>query len=91
MTKRKLTSKQLTIFEYIEQYVIEYRRSPLIREVQLGCQVASYKSVIDRLNALERKGFIRRTPNKHRGIRLGRYVPQEREAMSSGLALKDQD
>jgi SOS-response transcriptional repressor LexA len=49
----------------------------LIREIQLGCQIASYKSALDRLNALERKGFIKRTPNKHRGIRLGRHAPAE--------------
>lgn len=55
----------------------EHRRSPLIREIQLGCQIVSYKSVVDRLNALERKGFIQRQPNKHRGIRLVRLRQAE--------------
>ena len=58
------------MFEFIQRYLSEHRRSPLIREIQLGCQIASYKSVIDRLNALEHKGFIKRVPNKHRGIKL---------------------
>ena len=55
---------------------MEYRRAPFIREIQSACQVASYKSVIDRLNALERKGFIKRIPNKHRAIRIRHKVPE---------------
>lgn len=48
----------------------QHRRSPLIREIQLGCNILSYKSAVDRLNSLEHKGYIRRIPNKHRGVRL---------------------
>jgi SOS-response transcriptional repressor LexA len=69
-----LTHKQQTVFDYIVRFIGEHRKSPLIREIQLGCQIASYKSALDRLNALERKGFIRRTPNKHRGIRIVKRV-----------------
>ena len=58
------------MFDYILRYIAEHHQSPLIREIQLGCQIISYKSAIDRLNALEHKGFIKRTPNKHRGIRI---------------------
>ena len=68
----KLTRKQYTVLEYIQHYLAERRQSPFIREIQAGCQIASYKSTIDRLNALERKGFIKRAPNKHRGIVLHR-------------------
>ena len=58
------------MLKFIEQYIGEHRFAPLIREIQAGCQITSYKSAIDRLNALERKGLIRRLSNKHRGIRL---------------------
>ena len=58
------------VFEFIQHYLHEHRRSPLIREIQTGCEIASYKSAVDRLNALERKGYLRRAPHKHRGIRL---------------------
>jgi len=61
------------VFEFIQQYFNDHRHSPLIREIQLGCQIASYKSALDRLNALERKGLIKRAPNKHRGIKLIRH------------------
>ena len=62
------------MFEFIQRYLGEHHLSPLIREIQDACQIASYKSAIDRLNALEHKRFIRRIPNKHRGIKLVRKV-----------------
>ena len=67
-----LTQKQQTLYEYVTRYLSEHRQSPLIREIQAACQIVSYKSAVDRLNALERKGFIKRVPNKHRGIRLAK-------------------
>ena len=76
MTKQTLTSRQQSVFEFIQQYISEHRQSPLIREIQEGCQIASYKSAVDRLNALERKRLIRRAPNKHRGIQLNRRARQ---------------
>ena len=72
MAKHVLTQKQQTAFEFIQRYVAEHRRSPLIREIQSGCQITSYKSVLDRLNALERKGMIRRAPYRHHGIKITR-------------------
>ena len=56
------------------QYVAEHRQSPLIREIQLASQIVSYNSVLDRLNALERKGYLKRLPSKHRGIRVPRRL-----------------
>lgn len=79
MAKLTLTQKQQTVFEFLQRYVSEHQGSPLIREIQQGCQIASYKSAIDRLNALERKGYIKRAPNKHRGITLVQRPVQEPE------------
>ena len=70
MAKFTLTQKQQAVYDFINQYFTQHRASPLIREIQEGCRIASYKSALDRLNALERKRFIRREPNKHRGIKL---------------------
>ena len=72
--KRSLTQKQYVVLEFIRNYFNEHRCSPLIREIQAGCHIASYKSAIDRLNALEHKKLIRRALNKHRGIRLVRQA-----------------
>ena len=76
MTKRALTHKQEAVLRFIERYLAEYRRSPLIREIQQGCEIVSYKSTLDRLNALEHKEYIARIPNKHRGISLLRSYPE---------------
>ena len=73
--KRTLTQKQQEAFDFIQRYLAEHRIAPVIREIQAGCDIASYKSAVDRLNALERKGFIKRVPNKHRGIRLAKRAP----------------
>mgnify|MGYP001566723550 FL=1 len=76
MAKTSLTPKQAAVFEFIQRYVAEQHRSPLIREIQTGCQIASYKSALDRLNAIERKGLIKRAPNKHRGIKVLRRAAE---------------
>ena len=70
MAKLTLTIKQQAVYDFINRYFTQHRVSPLIREIQNGCGIVSYKSALDRLNALERKRFIRRAPNKHRGIKL---------------------
>lgn len=75
--KRALTYKQQLVLDFIQRYLTENRRAPIIREIQAGCQITSYKSAIDRLNALERKGYIKRIPNKHRSIKLVKPTSQE--------------
>ena len=83
-----LTQKQQAVYDFIQSYFVENRRSPLIREIQNGCQIVSYKSAIDRLNTLERKGYIRRAPNKHRGIKLFKRAasPPSPELATAGPA-----
>lgn len=66
----KLTSNQEQIYQFIREYITQNKRSPYLREIQQACNIQSHKSVIDRLNALERKGYIRRKINQHRSIRL---------------------
>ena len=77
MTRRLLTRKQQHVLEFLQHHFLEHHASPLIREVQAGCQIHSYKSTLDRLNALERKGYIKRIPNKHYGIRLLKTLSAE--------------
>jgi SOS-response transcriptional repressor LexA len=49
-------------------YIEKNSVSPYIREIQEGCGIVSYKSAVDKLLALEKKGYIKRTLNKHRSI-----------------------
>ncbi len=72
MEQYALTSKQKKVLDFLQGYVLEHNRAPLIREIQEACCIASYKSVVDKLVSLERKGYIRRTLNKHRSIRINK-------------------
>ena len=72
MSKLLLTPKQHAVFEFVQHYTAEHRHVPLIQEIQCACQMASYKSALDRLNALEHTGYLKRIPNKYRGIRVPR-------------------
>ena len=68
------------MLDFIKRYVAHHRHAPLIREIQTECGISSYKPTVDRLNALEHKGFIKRRPNKHRGILLCKPASQPQEA-----------
>ena len=84
MKKDTLTGKQQNVLDFIARFFSQHRCYPLIREVQAGCGITSYKSALDRLNALERKGYLKRTLNKHRGIRLlrtARKAPDQEQAL----------
>jgi SOS-response transcriptional repressor LexA len=63
-----LTKKQHEVYGFIKTYMEANNRSPYIREIQEGCGIVSYKGAIDKLLALERKGYIQRRLNKHRSI-----------------------
>jgi len=71
----KLTSNQERIYLFIREYITQNKYSPYLREIQQGCNIKSHKCVIDRLNALERKGYIKRKINRHRSIRLINAAP----------------
>lgn len=75
----KLTSHQARVFFFIKSYINEKRRAPYLREIQEACNIQSHKVVIDRLNALERKGYIKRKFNQHRSIRLKNLRSSETE------------
>ena len=77
MGKGIVTQKQQALLEFLHRYLREHPHGPFIWEIQAGCQIVSYKSAVDRLNALERKGIIKRIPNKHRGIKLDKRMLTE--------------
>lgn len=67
-----MTKKQEYVYNYIKGYIEKNSASPYIREIQAGCNIPSYKSAVDKLLALEKKGYIKRTLNKHRSIKLSK-------------------
>jgi repressor LexA len=68
MDRYVLTKKQENVYNYIRTYMEKNSFSPYIREIQEGCSIQSYKSAVDKLLALEKKGYIKRSLNKHRSI-----------------------
>ncbi len=68
MKQYNLTDRQLIVYNYIKDYYGKNNMSPYIREIQEACGITSYKVAVDRLSALEKKGYIRRKLNKHRSI-----------------------
>ena len=86
MTSQRLTQKQQPVYDFIKAYLSRYERGPYIHEIQTACSIHSYKSAVDRLVALERKGFIKRVPNKHRGITLVERAEPAVEAVNPVLS-----
>lgn len=74
MERYILTQKQKEVYDYIKAYMEKNSISPYIREIQEGCSIQSYKSAVDKLLALEKKGYIKRSLNKHRSIMLSEIM-----------------
>lgn len=68
MDSTTLTLKQKKVYNYVKTHIEENNHSPYLREIQQACGFNSHKSAIDKLLVLERKGYIKRHFNKHRGI-----------------------
>jgi repressor LexA len=65
----KLTHKQLRVLGFIRQRVRE-NLPPTIREIAQELGFSSTGTVRDYLNALQAKGYLKRSSNKSRGIEL---------------------
>jgi len=66
----KLTEKQKAVYDFIKTHIGKNKQAPYIREIQDACGIVSYKSAVDKLLALEKKGYIQRSLNKHRSIKI---------------------
>ncbi len=57
---KELTPRQREIFEFIKQMVVEMGRPPSLREIGEKFGINSTNGVRSVLEALERKGYIKR-------------------------------
>ena len=83
MRNYSLTSRQQEVFDFVRGYIEKHKQAPYIREIQEGCRILSYKAAVDKLLSLEKKGYIRRTLNKHRGISVVDQMVASMEESSS--------
>lgn len=68
-----LTARQQATLEAIIRHHDVHGYSPTVRELGRAIDVPSTNGVVDHLRALERKGWIERTPGEHRAIRVLHY------------------
>jgi repressor LexA len=64
----ELTARQKRILEFIRDWVGRYGYPPSVREIGEAVGLVSPSSVAYQLKELERKGFLRRDPNRPRAV-----------------------
>ena len=66
----RLTSRQREVFEFVRDKIQNRGYGPTVREIGQHFGISSPNGVMCHLKALEKKGLIRRSPNKSRAIEL---------------------
>ena len=74
--RKSLTKKQDRIFEFLRKHVQDTGYPPTVREIGTAFGI-SEKGAHDHLNAIEKKGYIRRVPKKPRAIEILEFVPKK--------------
>lgn len=65
-----LTPAQEQTLTLIKNHILKHGKSPTITELQKSLKLRSIRSVTQRLESLEKKGFIRRDRFQHRSIQV---------------------
>jgi len=71
---KKITDRQQAIYGYIKDFILSHKFPPTIREIGEKFGIKSTNGVRDALNALEKKGLIKKFSNRARGIELRQNV-----------------
>src|SRR5262245_43489001 len=78
MSTIPLTSRQEKLLRLIEEIQAKRGYAPSLQELAHAMRISSLQGVKDHLAALERKGYLRRSPGRRRAIEvLKRLVPIE--------------
>lgn len=70
MALAQLTERQQDVYDLIRSLIVNRGYGPTVREIGEHFGIKSPNGVMCHLRALERKGLIRRSPNKSRAIEL---------------------
>ena len=68
--RTRLTERQNQVYEFIRSYMRERGKPPTLKEIGRALAIRSSNGVHKLVVALERKGYVTRTPNEARGIAL---------------------
>ncbi len=74
--RKKLTTKQKEILDYIIDYIKDKGYPPVVRDIASHFKMSS-KGAYDHLLAIEKKGYIRRNPTKPRAIELLDFIDRD--------------
>lgn len=69
-TRKSLTPKQTEVFEYLKKVILERGYPPSVREIGEAVNLKSTSSVFAHLEAIEKKGYIKKDPTKPRAIEI---------------------
>ncbi len=84
---KKLTVRQKEILDFIEDFIRDRGFPPTLREICARFGIKGPKNAAKHLDALERKGFLRRRANISRGMEVtGGALPQGKAAVSIPIA-----
>jgi repressor LexA len=77
-----ITDKQQAVLQFIEDYQLQFGKSPTLREMRENFGVSSDNSILKHLNALQEKGYLKKDDTP-RGIGLLQKVKDKLEAVSN--------
>jgi len=83
-----LSERQQRILEFIEEYIMENRFPPTIREIGSAANISSTSVVNYNLKKLESAGYLERNPEVSRGIRLLKSVRATASAGSRPIRIR---
>ena len=81
---KPLTTRQRSVYEFIESYILQKGYGPTVREIAEAVHLSSPSTVHVHLKTLEEKGYIVRDPLKSRSIALPGKHEQEEAFGSAG-------
>lgn len=70
MQRTNLTPKQQKTLDFIKAFMAKHGQAPTVAELRVGLGLKALRSAAERVELLESKGFLHRTPYKHRNISL---------------------
>lgn len=74
--RKKMTTKQQKIFDFIVKYVKEIGYPPTVRDIASEYKMSS-KGAYDHMLAIEKKGYIKRDPTKPRAIEIMDFIHRD--------------
>ena len=81
---KPLTTRQKSVYDFIESYILQKGYGPTVREIAEAVHLSSPSTVHVHLKTLEEKGYIVRDPLKSRSIALPVKHEQEEAFGSAG-------